>query len=222
MQILYHHQLCPLSRQVRIFLQELNIDFILTREDYWQRRPEFVQKNPACNVPVLEISDKLIIVGHYPIIEYLNDEYENFYFMPQDNITKAKVREYMHWFNDKFYREVSKILVDEKMIRLLMRVGEPRSNFIRAAKANLLQHFRFMNNKLESHSYLTSEKITCADIIAASHISVVDYFGEINWDGLETLKQWYSIIKSRPSFQTILSDRIPGFNPPKHYSNLDF
>ena len=221
MHILYHHQLCPLSRQIRIFLQELNIKYTLACEDYWLRRPEFIQKNQACTVPVLEI-DNMTIVGCYSIVEYLNDTYDNFYFMPKDVISKVKIREYISWFNDKFYREVSKVLMDEKMIRLLMRVGEPRSNFIRAAKANLLHHFHFMNSKLESQSYLISEKITCADITAAAHISVIDYFGEINWDGWETIKQWYSIIKSRPSFQTILLDRIAGFNPPPHYSNLDF
>ena len=133
-----------------------------------------------------------------------------------------EVRKYVSWFNDKFYREVSKILLDEKMIRLLMRVGEPRTAFIRAAKTNLIQHFKFLNHALENNSYIASEKITCADIAAAAHISVIDYFGEINWDSWPLIKQWYSVIKSRPSFQPLLQDRIPGFNPPRDYSNLDF
>ena len=152
----------------------------------------------------------------------MHETYENFYFMPSSPTKRAEVRKYVSWFNDKFYREISKILLDEKMIRLLMRVGEPRTAFIRAAKTNLIQHFKFLNHALENNSYIASEKITCADIAAAAHISVIDYFGEINWDSWPLIKQWYSVIKSRPSFQPLLQDRIPGFNPPRDYSNLDF
>jgi len=223
MHTLYHHPLCPLSRQVRIFLKELGIEFNLIREDYWHSRQEFLLINPASTTPVLVLdSNEHALLGNYSIIEYMHETYENFYFMPSSPTKRAEVRKYVSWFNDKFYREVSKILLDEKMIRLLMRVGEPRTAFIRAAKTNLIQHFKFLNQALENNSYIASEKITCADIAAAAHISVIDYFGEINWDSWPLIKQWYSVIKSRPSFQPLLQDRIPGFNPPRDYSNLDF
>jgi glutathione S-transferase len=222
MQILYHHQLCPLSRQIRIFLKEFDTDFTLRREDYWLRRKEFLHISPSGCIPALEIQQNISIVGSHAIIEYMNETYDNFYFMQGQPIEKAKVREYTGWFNDKFYREVSKILVDEKMIRLLMQLGEPRTSFIHVAKANLQQHLKFLTSRLVQNSFIVSEQISCADIAAASHISIVDYFGEINWDNWEVIKQWYAIIKSRPSFQLILLDRIPGFNPPKWYEELDF
>lgn len=223
MQVLYHHPICPLSRQIRVILKEFNIEFTLSREDYWRRRAEFLAINPAGIVPALTNEAKeYIIIGNNPIIEYLNETHEDFYFMPSSPLERAEVRKYVNWFNDKFYREVSRVILEEKMIRLLMRTGEPRSAYIRAAKTNLTEHFKFLNQLLENNSYIVSEKISCADIAAASHLSVVDYFGEINWDNWTLIKQWYSIIKSRPSFQAILKDIIPGFNPPKNYLNLDF
>ncbi|MFK7974407.1 MAG: glutathione S-transferase family protein [Rickettsiaceae bacterium] len=222
MYILYHHPLCPLSRQVRILFKEYNIDFTAIREDYWLRRTDFLKKNPAGTVPVLEAKNNLVIIGNYSIIEYINDTNDNFHLMPkEDLIIRAEIRNNVSWFNEKFFREVSKILLDEKMVRLLMRIGSPRSNFIRAAKSNLQQHLTLLNAKLKQHSCMVSDKISCADIVAAAHISVLDYFGEIHWDSWEMIKQWYSIVKSRPSFQPILSDRIAGFPPPKHYSELD-
>ena len=223
MQKLYHHPICPLSRQIRIYLKEFGIEFSMLKEDYWLRRKEFLKINPANNLPVLELQDPISnLIGTYSIIEYMKETYENFYFMPSEKILRADTRKYISWFNNKFYREVSKILIDEKMIRLLMRYGEPRSNFIRAAKANLTEHSKFLSKILEKNSYIVSEKISCADIAAAAHISVVDYFGEINWDSWSIIKQWYSVIKSRPAFQPILQDRIAGFTPPRDYSNLDF
>ena len=35
-------------------------------------------------------------------------------------------------------------------------------------------------------------------------------------------KDWYVRIKSRPSFRPLLADRVPGVQPPEHYSDLDF
>ena len=220
---LYHHPACPLSRQIRVFLKEFGVEFTMVKEDYWLRRKEFVEINPSVNLPVIEI-DKFspILVGNYSIIEYMAEKFENFYFMPESPDERALVRKDIAWFNDKFYREVSKILVDEKMIRLLMHVGGPRSSFIRAAKVNLNHHFRLLSEYFEKRSYVALEKLSCADIVAASHISIVDYFGEINWDSWLLIKEWYSIIKSRPSFQSILQDRVAGFAPPLHYANLDF
>jgi glutathione S-transferase len=220
---LYHHPVCPLSRQIRVFLKELNTEFTIVKEDYWLRREEFVEINPAGNLPVIEI-DKTspMLVGNYSIVEYIVEKFDDFYFMPKSIEERALVRKYIAWFNDKFYREVSKILIDEKMIRLLMHVGGPRSAFIRAAKANLNQHFKLISDYLGKRSHMALEKLSCADIVAASHISIVDYFGEINWDSWPIIKEWYAIIKSRPAFQTILQDRVAGFVPPAHYANLDF
>jgi len=215
--------MCPLSRQVRVLLKELELEFGMIKEEYWLRRSEFTKMNPASNLPVIEFSDsKLILVGIYPIIEYINDAYENFYFMPASPEEKSGVRKYLSWFNEKFYREVTKILIDEKMIRLLMRNGSPRTNFLKAAKDNLNNHMKFLSSCLENNSYLVSEKLTCADIAAAAHISVVDYFGEITWDIWPIVKHWYSIIKSRPAFRPLLLDHIPGFTPSKTYADLDF
>jgi glutathione S-transferase len=36
------------------------------------------------------------------------------------------------------------------------------------------------------------------------------------------MKEWYALLKSRPSFRPILEDRIAGFAPPEYYSDPDF
>ncbi len=223
MQLLYHHPVCPLSRQARIYLTEFNKEFRLVKEGYGSKEGLLIKLNPIGELPILHLdSIDYYLVGIYSIIEYMLDTQENFYFMPQDVMDRAEVRKYINWFNSKFYREVSKILVNEKIIRLLMHQGAPRSNYIMLAKSNLSKHFNFLTNLLEKNTYIMSEKISCADIAAAAHISVIDYLGEINWDSWVTLKEWYSIIKSRPAFQPILQDRIAGFLPSRDYSNLDF
>lgn len=220
---LYYHPICPLSRQVRLYLKELDLEFGMIKEEYWNRRKEFIDINPAGTLPILNLdSSDINIIGIYPITEYIAESNENFYLMPSDLLHKREIRKYLAWFNDKFYREVSKVFVDEKIIRLMMKKGPPRTEYIKAARNNLINHLKFLSAGLEPEGYLVAAKLSCADLAAAAHISVLDYFGEVTWDIWPIIKDWYSIIKSRPSFRPILNDYIPGFSPPKFYTELDF
>jgi len=222
MKKLYYYPICPLSRQVRVFFKELDVQFTMIKEDYWQRRKAFLIINPAGNIPVLEEPFGLVVAGIYPIIEYLNDKYPNFGFMDEDIDVKCEIRRLLNWFNDKFYHEVTKIIIDEKIIRLMLRLDGPRTNLLRAAKSNLSHHLHYLSTMLEKRSNVASNSLSCADIAASCHLSVVDYFGEINWDDWPYIKQWYAVLKSRPSFRSLLQDQIAGFPPPPTYSDLDF
>jgi len=222
MRKLYHYPICPLSRQIRIILKELNLTFSVIKEDYRLVRPEFLKSNPGGALPVIEENPKLIIPGIYPIIEYLNEEYPNFHLMSNDILTKVEIRRIFWWLNDKFHKDVTQTLIDEKIIRLTGGSEVPRTEFIRAARSALLKHLTHLNSLLETRSFIAADNVTIADIAASCHISVLDYFGEINWASFPLIHDWYAILKSRPSFRPILQDRIPGFVPPNSYADLDF
>jgi glutathione S-transferase len=70
--------------------------------------------------------------------------------------------------------------------------------------------------------YVASENLTFADIVAASHLAVLDYFQDINWQQYPKIKSWYCLIKSRPAFRSTLQEKIKTLDPPKHYLELDF
>ncbi len=79
-----------------------------------------------------------------------------------------------------------------------------------------------MEHLINTNGWLASREFTLADVALSAHISLLDYMGIFPWDLSPTLKEWYSLIKSKPSFSQILGDRIPGFSPPVHYAQLDF
>ena len=222
MQILYHYPLCPLSRQVRLALKELDVTFSLVKEDYWLRSAQLLKFNPAGELPILVEPFDVVIAGIYPIIEYINDTYPTNPFMSSNTPLAAEIRRLLSWFNTKFYTEVTKIFIDEKLIRLLKNTGAPRTEFLRAAKSNLAHHMSYMSSMLKERTWLGGDNISFADFAAASHLSVVDYFGEVIWEQHPEVKEWYSLIKSRPSFRPFLQDNIAGFAPPKYYQDLDF
>lgn len=219
---LYHHPICPFSRQIRVYLKELQTDFTIIKEDYWNKNQEYLLVNKTGTVPALRIEGQTIISGIYPVIEYFVDSLENFFFMPKNAVIRGEIRQHLSWFNEKFYREVTKVIIDEKMIRLMKRAGPPRSEYLKIAKKNLREHVKYLESLLKNSNYLVNDQISCADIAASCQISVLDFFGEMDWERCSDLKNWYSILKSRPGFKSILQDAIPGFNPPNYYPKIDF
>jgi len=222
MRTLYHFPLCPFSRKVRFTLAEKGLNFNLVQENFWERRKSFAKLNPAMQVPVLVEPEGYIIPDSYAICEYLEKRYNETSLLGSSDLEAAGIRRLVSWFDSKFYNEVGNYLLNEKVVRYLTRIGEPQSNAIRAAKANLIPHLNYLKYLLCDHKWLMGEKISMADITAAAHLSVVDYLGEIPWENYPEVKEWYAQAKSRPSFRPILQDKITGYAPPKCYADLDF
>lgn len=222
MRVLYHYPLCPFSRKVRVHLAEKGLSFDMVLENFWKRRREFAKFNPAMQVPVLVEQDGTILPDSLSICEFLEDNYQNNNLIGKTSTEKAEVRRIISWFDIKFYNEVTKYLLNEKVIRYYTRIGEPSSDAIRAAKSNIVPHLKYIEFLTRNNSWLAGEKITLADISAACQLSVVDYMGEVPWDNYPKVKEWYALVKSRPSFRSLLADNVAGFVPPKCYADLDF
>lgn len=222
MKKLYHNPICPISRQVRVYLKELGLTCTLIKEDYWQRSENLLALNPAGTLPILQEETGLSIVGIYPLTEYLREKYPNFNFIGEEAETNLEIRRLCSWFNDKFYREVTKIVIDEKVIRFAQNLGGPRTEFLRAAKTNFKHHMNYINELLVRRDFIAGDSMSASDIAGACHLSVMDYFGEIIWERWPGVKDWYSVLKSRPSFRPLLQDQVPGFTPASSYADLDF
>lgn len=218
---LYHSPLLPACRKLRLMLREKNIPHTLKQEDFWNRRLEFFGLNPAGEVPVL-VGGKHPVVGAYAISEYLDERYPEIQFFGTSADERAEVRRLVEWFDVKFDREVTQLVLFEKLYKRLLGYGEPSSEAIRAGKKNLLVHLDYMAHLLNGRNWLGGEYLTLADISAAAHLSSLDYFGDVPWEHNGLVKEWYSLVKSRPCFRELLEDKILGFTPPAHYADLDF
>jgi glutathione S-transferase len=221
--ILYHFPLCPFSRQIRLILKEKELDFTLQQENYWERSNELALLNPAMELPVLiDKAKSLSIADIAAIYEYLEEVYPDKVLLGLSPKVKAEVRRITNWFNIKFFREVTNYLVNEKIIRYYKQDGEPNSHAIRAAKMNITYHLDYIGFLLEQHKWLAAEELTIADFAASSQLSVLDYLGDVPWNHNPRTKEWYALIKSRPSFRPLLTDYIQGFPAAKHYDDVDF
>jgi len=224
---LFHHPLYASCRFVRIAIGEYGEEMSLIEERPWTRRKEFLALNPAGNIPVLLAEGDHPVVGASPIAEYLDETRGVFQrerrLMAEDSLARAEIRRLMEWYLVKTESEVTKHLVHERALKPLMGgEGAPDSGAIRSARANVRQHLKYTNWLAATRDWLAGPKLSYADVAAAATFSILDYMGEIEWREFEAARDWYSRMKSRPSFRPLLAERVRGLAPASHYSDIDF
>ena len=220
--MVYHLWLSPFCRTVRIVLAEKNLEFEMQVEKLWERQEDFLALNPAGDLPVLVEPDGKILSDSGAIVEYLDEANPEPPLIGRSPAIRAEVRRLAAWFDKKFDAEVTQNLVDEKIMKRFLGLGEPNSQAIRAGSTNIHVHLDYISYLTEERRWLAGNDFSLADITAAAHLSCIDYLGDVPWNNHEPAKEWYARIKSRPSFQPLLGDHIPGCPPPRHYADLDF
>ncbi len=228
---LTHYQLCPHSRSIRLSLGELRLPVELVHEFPWAWRQSFLALNPSGALPVLEMSEGVVLCGSYAISEYLGDAYPKHPvdgadgpMFPGDIEERAEVRRLVDWFHIKFDREVTRELLLEKHYpRAVGGNGHPPdSAMLRAITKNLKYHLDYICFLADHRNWLAGDDLSFADLAAGAHVSVLDYLGEIDWSHYASAGAWYARLKSRKSFHPLLDDYLPNHPPAVHYADLDF
>ena len=223
MVLLIHHPISPFSRKVRLLMGEKRILFVLKEEDPWNLSKEALRLNPAGELPIF-VYDGNVITGNNAICEFLDEAYKQkeIPIINGDVRQRAEIRRLTEWFDTKFYREVYRNIVTEKVFKRFMAGTAPDSKILKSGLNNLNFHMEYIDWLCENRNFLAGDNFSLADIAAAAQLSIIDYLGDVPWEGYKNAKLWYSKIKSRPSFKDILKDNIKGILPSKHYNKLDF
>jgi len=222
MRTLYHFALCPFSRKIRLMLKEKDIAHEPITEPFWEDRAAFLELNPLGNVPVFIEEDMHAYVEHVAITEYLEEVYPEIPLYGTTPQVRAETRRICNWFDHYVYADAVQPVVEERVYKYLRGQGEPDTRRLQQAYRRLPWHMEQLVKLLRQRPWLSGDAFSLADISVAAHLSVLDYFSEIHWQNYPSLKDWYAIIKSRPSFRPLLFDRVPGFKPAAHYADLDF
>jgi glutathione S-transferase len=223
--VLYHFAFDPGSRAARLALGEARLDFTETPVRPWEDGCPVATLNPSGMPPVLQLSDTgrpLTLCEPAAILGWLEERTPEPFLLPADPAERAEVRRLLTWFDRRFTDEVNAVLLHERMEKPLLRLGPPEARALRAGRDALKSHLAMMEGLLARRDALAGRRISQADIVAAAHLSVLDYFGEVSWAAWPGLKTWYMKLKSRPSFRPLLADRFPGVQAAAWYRDLDF
>lgn len=223
--LLHHFPLDPASRQARLALGEKKLGFVDRPVRYWELDEAFHALSPSGMTPVLEViepKDRLVVCELPAVLDWIETFHAEPPLLARDAAERAEALRLRQWFDRKFEVEVDSLILFERMEKRLQRLGSPEAAPLRQGREALRWHLAYLERLLGERDWLAGRAMSQADLAAAGHLSVLDYFGEVAWDAHPQLKTWYMRLKSRPAFRPLLQDRLPGMAPAAHYAELDF
>ena len=220
---LYQFPPCPFSRKVRLLLGEKGVGYDLVRESPWDRRDEFLDMNPAGQVPVMADPNRnILLMDSMAICEYLEETVDKAAMINGTADNRAEIRRLVAWFDTQYFQDVTAPLLGERMMKRIVTKASPDAKVLREAMKAAERHLDYTDYLLDHHNWMAGATMSLADLAAAAQISVADYLGGVDWKGHEQTARWYRGFKSRPSFRPLLSERMEGISPPKSYDDVDF
>lgn len=222
MRELYHYPLDAFGRIARIYLHEKSLEYQAIEECPWNRKVSFSENHVYSDLPTLVENNGTVLEGCYSIVEYIEQTYQSSCLLGNSLKEKAEVRRVSALFNVYFFADVANNIIFEKVIKKYVSKSSPDSASIRKGNSNIKKYFDYISWLTNRRNWLAGEEFSMADISAAAHISCLDYVASVEWESYPEVKDWYVRIKSRPSFRSILKDRITNVVPPTFYSELDF
>ncbi len=214
MRRLIHLMLSPSCRLARLMVAEKRVACDPVMSD-----------DSRQSMPVLVDMDGTRAEGVWAILDHLEHHYPDHPLAPADDAARLACLRWVDWAMGPFHEQVTQRIVYEKAAPRFTGAGfsrAPDMNVIRSGREELKLALKAIGAAAESNGNLACRETTLGDLAVAAHLSALDYFGEVPWTEFPTAAEWYVRMKSRPSFRSLLADRVPGQPPSAHYAELDF
>jgi glutathione S-transferase len=217
---LYHFPLCPFSRKVRLVLSEHGLAYELIDEAP-DDSTATLQLGRGSRIPALhDPVHGIWLTDSMSICEYLEETVPGASMLLGSAEQRAEIRRLVAWADQDFYEHVTQPALATMLPlyagrRSWVNDGLGRSRLTTDALLDEL------DTLLDRRRWLAGPTLSLADLATAAQVSVADYLGAIDWSGHDQAHTWYSVLKSRRSFQPLLADRLEGIIPPRHYSQID-
>lgn len=225
---LRYSPLCASSRTVVLLVRELCLDFRLVEEKDPSERPDFQKSKFPLQHPTLTSSNSLLASGATAICELVFEQSVS----ARDALLgctieeRSTARSFWSWSQGVLQNDVTQPIIQERILKNFCGAQDaraPNTLALRSAFSRMSNYVKILEGALTESQYFCGDRLSIADFSLASNMSILDYLGLINWDNsTRRLKHWYALLKSRPSFKSILSMKLVGFQPSRHYLAVDF
>jgi len=166
-----------------------------------QFKPEFAKVNPNCHVPVLE-DGSFRLTESSAILKYLADSVNSPAY-PKELKARARVNEWMDWFNTGFYTSFGYGMCYPQVLDHL-KLPDERAQKIStdAAKTHAEQYLAVLEGKLAASKepYLCGNEITIADYFGSGILSLGEVVG-CSFEAYPNVRRWYDRLQSRPNWR---------------------
>lgn len=242
MRLLLHTPLSPFGRMVRLALAETGLEAGLVEAPLeaaaardalesvaGQGYESFFEPTAppfgAALGPVL-VEDGRVFGGAAAIAEYLDETAPDgraLRLAPKSPAARAEARRLIRWSEEVFWREAVAPALHERLFKSVFGGGAPDATVLREAAQAARRRLAEASALIEARGRLAGEELGLADLALAAQVSVLDYLGARPFGvGEDPARDWYALIKSRPSFRGLLADSVLRLPPSAAYRELDF
>jgi glutathione S-transferase len=192
----------PNPRTVRMFLLEKGVDLPKVEVDLMggeNRRAPYTEKNPAGQLPALELDDGRVIGETVAICEYLEEKHPRPALIGATPEERAETRMWQrrielgiteHLYNAFRYAE------GVELFRPRMRVLPEAADGLKAIVRDKLA---WLDVLLAGKTFLAGDRFTLADIILFAALDFGRTVGQPFDEKLSNLSAWYTRVAARPS-----------------------
>lgn len=192
----------PNPQVVRTFMAERGISVPLEEVDIMagsNRQSDYLEVNPAGQLPALLLDDGSLLTEITVICEYLDEAHPGDPLMGSTPEDRAQVRRWTRWAD----LNVCEPLANSFRFSEGLPIFQDRMRCVPEAadglKACAQDKLAWLDGQLEGRDFLTGDRYTLADILLSTFLAFGEMVGQpLNGD-LKTLSAWYDRCQARES-----------------------
>jgi len=197
-----HTSAGPNPRTVRIFMAEKGIEIPLEQVDLVageNRQPPYMDKNPAGQLPCLELDDGSHLAEITAICEYLEE------IQPEPPLigSTPEERAQTRMWTRRIDLNIAEPLANGLRYDEFLALFQDRMHVIPQAaedlKAIAREKLEWLNGLIGGREFIVGDRFTLADILLYAFVELAESVGHPLDAKLENLQGWYARVRSRPS-----------------------
>jgi glutathione S-transferase len=198
---IYDFALAPNPRRLRIFVAEKGLKIPIEQVDIFtaqNRTPEFLKKNPAGGLPVLELDDGTHLAESVAICRYLEGLHPEPNMMGKDSKEQAFIEMWNRRIELGLFSAAGRAFqhTNELFKERLKQIPEYGESQREATK----QQMQWLDAQIGNKPFIACDRFTIADITALVGIDFASQFAGVEIDpSLKNLARWHQAVSSRPS-----------------------
>ncbi len=197
-----YNSLGPNPRMVRMFAAEKGVDLELVEVDLMgaeNRKDEYKKRNPAGQLPCLQLDDGTFLSEVTAICEYIEDTVPEPPLIGSNTVEKAETRMWARrvdlniiepMANGFRYGEGLAIFQDR-----IPTVPEASDGLKRVARENM----KWLDGLMAGNDYLCGDRFTMADVLLYAFADFGSAIGQAIPEDLVNLQAWFARVGARPS-----------------------
>jgi len=194
----------PNPRTVRIFMAEKGIEIPLEQVDLLggeNRRPPYTDRNPAGQLPCLELDDGSHLAEITAICEYLEE------IQPEPPLigTTPEERSQTRMWTRRIDLNILEPLANGFRFGEGLGIFKDRIRVIPQAaddlKATAREKLEWLNGMIEGREFIVDNRFTLADVMLYAFLEFGATVGQPLDAKFDNLQGWYTRVASRPSIE---------------------